>query len=59
MASAATIPPASIPKSVFYDLVKELVHEQTEERGIEYPNRVSGSAVTLLQKTTEEYITNA
>jgi len=48
--------PASIPRSVFYDLVKELVRDQTVERESEYPNRVSGSAVKLLQRTTEDYI---
>jgi len=56
MASASTIHPYSIPKSVFYDLVKEVVHDQTEEREIEFPNRVSGKAVALLQRTSEEYI---
>lgn len=55
MASASTIQ-ASIPKSVFYDLVKELVHDQTEERETQFPNRVSGRAVELLQRTTEDYI---
>lgn len=55
MASTSTIQ-ASIPKSVFYDLVKELVNDQTEEREIQFPNRVSGRAVELLQRTTEDYI---
>jgi len=53
MACAAAAPASSIPKSVFYDLVKELVQEQSASP---LPNRVSGKAVTLLQLTTEEYI---
>ena len=60
MTTTSTIPtsafPASIPKSVFYGLVKELVNDQTEEREIQFPNRVSADAVALLQRTTEDYI---
>ena len=55
--SSITKTPVSIPKSVFYGLVKELVQDQHEE---EYEGdtttRVSATAVTLLQRTTEEYI---
>jgi hypothetical protein len=62
MAAVSTIPtsafPASIPRSVFYGLVKELVHDQTEDRQTRFPNRVSAGAVKLLQRTTEDYITD-
>lgn len=50
--------PASIPKSVFYGLVKELVHERVECSAGTYPNRVSAGAVALLQRTTEDYLTD-
>ena len=54
MASVSTPPAsASIPRSVFYGLVKELVQDESEE-----PHRVSGQAVKLLQLTTEDYIAN-
>ena len=50
--------PASIPKSVFYGLVKELVHDQTvaESDDSSGLKRVSAGAVALLQRSTEDYI---
>ena len=53
MATVTTPVPGSIPKRVFYGLVKELVQNESEE-----PHRVSGQAVKLLQLTTEDYISN-
>jgi len=60
MATLSMTPPASIPKSVFYGLVKELVGDEVESRDedAQFPNRVSATAVALLQRTTEDYIAN-
>ena len=53
-------PPMSIPKSVFLNLVKEVVGNEVEKRGDEnvFPNRVSSEAVAILQRTAEAYLTN-
>jgi len=50
--------PNSIPKSVFGNLVKELVADRTEEVISGYASRVSSDAVKLLQSMSEDYITD-
>jgi len=48
----------SIPKSVFYRLVKEVVNEAKVRDELAYPSRISAEAVNELQTTAENYITD-